>query len=258
MFDQKQLDWLLKTLGGLEEPLGVCYTDQQPTTGYGPRTGEDTKHDCLMKFIRLARTRHSSGWISKNQTGCPGSGVYAGFLLPPPDVVAQHVTTGLPGREGEHYLPEPASMYRFFTALNLSPPPADYCVFKPLSLFSEEEEILSVIFFVRGETLTGLVQLAYFSLDDHEAVVFPFGSGCASLLAWPFHYGKHGLDKAVVGGSDPSCRKYMGVDELSVAIPAATFRKMLAAAPESFLKGRTWTEVLKKIDKSRRVWAGQK
>lgn len=253
MFDQSAVEWLLRALGGIEEPLGVYFANQEPAGGLGYRGG--ARHSCLLKYVRLARARRVPGWVSRQEAGCVGGGVYMGFTWPPPDFIPQYVTTGLPGQEGERYLPGPASMHRFLDELGPRPAGGDYCVFKPLSQFQGGEEPLTVVFFARGEVLTGLAQLAYFSLDDHEAVAFPFGSGCANLLAWPLVYARRGLDRAVVGGADPSCRLYLEVDELTLAMTPKVFRRMLAAGPDSFLAGHTWADVLKKVAKSQKAWA---
>ncbi len=250
MVDRKKLDWMLDALGCEEKPLGLFFSEEQPT-GHGP---DGTKaHDCLMKYVRLARVRRVPGWISRHQPGCRGGAIYAGFTEPS-DAVARFVTTGVPGREGERYMPDPKSMWRFFEALDSQPASADYCVIKPLELFSTEEKPLAIIFFARGELLSGLCQLAFFALDDHQAVVFPFGSGCANIVSWPLHYARQGEDRAVVGGADPSCRPYMEPDELSFAVPASAFIKMLDAAPRSFLTGGTWATVRRKIEKSHKRW----
>lgn len=250
MFDKEKLSWLLQSLGYGEEPLGLTYTETKPE-GYG---SDGTKaHDCLMKYVRLARVRRTPGWISRQHPGCRGGAIYAGFAEPS-DAVARFVTTGFPGKEGERYMPDPSSMWRFFKDIDPRPAPGEYCVFKPLSQFSDEEEPLVVTFFARGEVLGGLCQLAFFALDDHHAVTFPFGSGCSNLLSWPLHYARLGEDRAVVGGADPSCRPYMETDELSFALPATSFAKMLDAAPRSFLSGGTWAAVRRKIEKSRARW----
>ena len=253
VFDREKLDWMLGALGCEEAPLGLFFTGKKPE-GHGPDSTRAP--DCLMKYIRLARVRREPGWISRQQPGCRGGAIYAGFAEPS-DAVARFVTTGFPGREGERYMPAPGSMSRFFKELDPRPAPADYCVVKPLDLFSDEEKPLSIIFFARGELLSGLCQLACFALDDHQAVAFPFGSGCANILSWPLHYARRGQERAVVGGADPSCRPYLETDELSFALPASSFMIMLDAAPHSFLAGGSWVSVRRKIEKSRARWKRQ-
>lgn len=253
IFDQARVEWLLEKLGGQEEPLGLFFSDRRPEGGLGPDC--DRPHDCVMKYVRLARTKKVPGWVSREKFGCQGVRSQAGFLLPPPEAMAAFVTSGFPGQEGERYLPEPASMHRFWAAQDLQPAPADYCVFKPLSQFKDGEEPLVVVFFARPEVLCGLIHLAYYALDDHAAVQLPFGPGCSGFIAWPLHYLHRGEDKAVLGGTDISCRPYLETDELSFAAPAPVFAKMLSKGPESFLSGHSWPKVEKKIALSRRTWS---
>lgn len=254
MLDKEKLDWLLKAFGDIEEPMGVYYADTPPANGY--TSGAKPGHNCILKQIRLARIKKDVAWFDgSTQPRCMGGWTYMGYTLPPSDNICMHVTTGLPGREGERYLPEPSSLRRMFNDVDIRPAPARYCIAKPLSLFAADEKPLFVIFFVRGEVLSGLCQLAWYVLDDHRAVEFPFGSGCANILAWPFHYLNRNRLKAVVGGADPSARPFMGVDEMTVTLSLQAFEIMLDKAPESFLSTHTWQTVLKKIAKSKTVWA---
>lgn len=245
---------LLELLGNMEEPVGIAYTANPPVDGLTP-TGNG--HECIINYVRKARTQKKPVFFSADVQGCRGGWVYLSFLLPPPDGIAEFVTTGGPGFEGERYLPAPASMHRYFSALDLQPAPAPYCVFQPFSLFSGDQHPDFVVFHCRGEALTGLCQLAYFSLDAHDAVVMPFGAGCSNLLAWPMFYRRHGIDKAVVGGVDPSCRPFMNVDELTFTVSYDVLQTMLDAAPQSFLHTKTWAGVLKRIERSDKQWCKQ-
>jgi hypothetical protein len=58
----------------------------------------------------------------------------------------------------------------------------------------------------------------------------------------------------VLGGWDPSARKFFKTDELSLTVPFGMFRQMLARHEESFLASSTWATVQKKIHRSRRTW----
>lgn len=251
MTGQTAIAHLLEMLGGIEEPLGVAFQDDKPVNGLTPVGG---KHACIINYMRQARAKKQPVWFAADTPGCIGGWVYMGFILPPPERIAHFVTTGLPGEEGERYMPGPESMHRLFAALDLQPVPARFCLIKPLGMFEKEEKPLLIVFHCRAEALTGLCQLAYFTFDDHEAVTMPFGAGCSNMFAWPLHYQRTGLRKAVVGGVDPSCRPFMKVDELSFTITAEMLEAMAEAAPRSFLNGKTWSAVLKKIEKSKKAW----
>ncbi len=247
----KNLPYLLELLGNLEEPLGIAYVDQPPANALTPSSGG---HACIINYARMARSKKTPVYFSAEVQGCRGGWAYLGFTLPPPAGIAEFVTTGWPGQEGERYMPAPESMHRFFEVMGLQPAPAPYCVIQPLSLFTPEQNPLFVIFNCRGEVLTGLCQLAYFTLDDHDAVALPFGAGCTNIISWPMYYKQRGIRKAVLGGVDPSCRPYMKVDELSFTVSAEVFAAMLEAAPRSFLPSKTWSGVRKKIEKSKKAW----
>lgn len=58
----------------------------------------------------------------------------------------------------------------------------------------------------------------------------------------------------MIGGWDPSCRKFLKTDELSFAAPLSLFKLMLERWQESFLTTPTWDLVKKKIARSARAW----
>ena len=251
MLDTSRLQNMFELLG-CEEPLGVFYAEKAPTDCLTPPP--DRGHACIINYLRMAFDRKTCVHFAADACTCMGGWVYLGYRLPAPERIVYFVTTGWEGGEGERYLPSPDSMRRFLRDIDVQLAPAPFCAARPLSQFAEGEEPLLVTFRCRGETLTGLSMLAGFALDDHNAVVMPFGSGCANIFAWPLHYRRMGRKKAVVGGSDPSCRPFMGVDELSFTVTADVLSAMQEAFPRSFLTGRTWTGVRKKIDRSRKVW----
>ena len=264
---------LLELLGHEESPFGIHYTDIKPE-GFGPPPGEiftrereETRqinwekafrHDfsCLIGNIRLARKKKKAAWISHEECGCPGGGFFSGIFRPYLESSAFFVSIGIPGTpfEGQHYMPSPEAMRAFMD--EAAPPPisGEYCVIKPLEQFTKEEPPLVVVFFARGEVLTGLHALTGYAAGTHNAVVSPFGAGCASIIAWPLAYQQRGVECAVLGGFDPSARKYMKPDELSFAIPLPLYGKMLDVLEMSALPRHTWEGVRKKVMRSRRTW----
>ena len=249
MLDNTRLQTMLDLLG-CEEPLGIAYAENAPTDSLTPAPG--TGHACIINYLRMARSRHVCVHFSSEVRTCMGGWVYLGYQLPAPERIVHFVTTGWQGGEGERYLPSPDSMRRFLKDIDIRPAPAPFCVAQPLSRWKEAPLLVS--FHCRGETLTGLAMLAGFALDDHEAVTMPFGSGCANIFAWPLHYRRKGLKRAVIGGADPSCRPFMKVDELSFTVTFDVLESMLEACPRSFLTGKTWAGVRRKIEKSAEAW----
>lgn len=264
----------LDHLGLSEEPLGAYYSDTKPEKAFGPKPGppisreledqgkldmqEVFKHfSCVMGNIWLARKKHCASYISSEEYGCVGGVFYCAMMKPNLRFIEHYVTTGFSGTpiHGERYLPSPEAMRKFLAQVDPRPAPAKYCIFKPLSLFEAGEEPEFVIFFARPEVLTGLVTHTTFTTGEVDCVATPFGAGCTNIIAWPLYYQAQGLDKAVLGGFDPSARKFMKTDELSFTVSWSLYQKMLAALPESmFSVPGSWAEVRKKVTRSAKAW----
>lgn len=262
---------LLSLLGHDEEPLGVYYTDEKPD-GPGPRPGQVLSVEaerrgeldqaalyknfsCVMAKVFNVRRQGKPTWLAADAYGCLGACFYAGFYKPALDSVVHYVSTGIPGvMEGERFLPSPERVRAWQDFLDPAPAPKKYCVIQPLSLFTEEEPPLAVIFFARGELLSPLLALTAFASDTPEAAVAPFGAGCANIIAWPLYYMARGEDKAVIGGNDVSCRSFYKPDELTLAIPLPLYRKMLAGMDESFLRTEVMDRVRRRIAQSETQW----
>jgi uncharacterized protein (DUF169 family) len=265
---------LLGHLGLSEEPFGVYYTDHKPENAFGPKPGPAISREleeqgrldmqevmksfsCVVGNVWLARKKHRAAFVSTEEYGCVGGAFYCSMMKPNLRFIEHYVTTGFPGTpiHGERYLPSPEAMRKFLATVDPREAPAKYCVFQPLSLFAGEQEPEFVIFFARPEALTGLFTHTAFTTGEVDSVAAPFGAGCTNLISWPLHYQRRGMEKAVLGGFDPSARKFMKTDELTFTVPWSLYGKMLAALPESmFNVGGAWKEVRKKVSRSARAW----
>jgi uncharacterized protein (DUF169 family) len=261
-------------LGAHEEPFGVHYTDTRPEKAFGPREGvplsreleEQGKLDmqevmktfsCVMGNIWLARKKRSAAFISSEEYGCPGGTYYCSMMKPHLRFIEHYVSTGFEGSplHGERYMPNPDAMRKFMLEVNPRKAPGKYCIFKPLSQFTDDEKPEFVIFFARPEVLSGLFTQAVFTTGDMECVVSPFGAGCTNMISWPLYYKEKGLEKAVIGGFDPSARKFMKTDELTFTVSLSFYERMLASLPESMFTHETdWSSVRKKVDRSAKAW----
>lgn len=261
-------------LGASEEPFGVHYSDAKPENAFGPKPGAPISREledqgkldmqevrktfsCVMGNVWLARKKRTAAFISTEEYGCFGGAYYCSMMKPHLRFIEHYVTKGFAGTplHGERYMPTPESMQGFLAKVDPRKAPAKYCVFKPLSLFSEGEEPEFVIFFARPEVLSGLFTHTVFTTGDLECVVSPFGAGCTNMLSWPLYYKERGEEKAVIGGFDPSARKFMKTDELTFTVPWGLYGKMLSALPESmFNVDGAWPAVRKKAERSARTW----
>ena len=269
---REEIPDFLEILGLREEPLGVYYTSAAPEEGFAPhqavlpdagleRRGEVDwdatfgNFSCVIGHLWRARKLGKPAYFDSSRFGCLGGAFYLGFLKPQLDTIAHYVSTGIPGiMEGECYLESPEVTRRFFETIDPRPAPAPVCVFQALSRFSADDTPEVVIFFARAETISGLNQLATFVTNDFEAVMSPFGAGCTNIVTWPLKYLEQGRLKAVLGGWDPSDRKFLKPDEITFAAPWEMFARMVHRWRESFLARDTWAMVRKKIALSHKTW----
>jgi uncharacterized protein (DUF169 family) len=269
---QNQLPALQDMLGLDEAPVGVFYTDKAPQDAYAPKPGElptrekemqgavdwqgvFSNFSCVLGNIWLARKKNKAAFISAERYGCPGGAFWSGFLKPQTETIIHYVSTGVPDRmQGEHYCDSPDTLRSIFDRVDPRPAPKPICVFKPLDRFGADEVPELVAFFARPEIISGLHQLAAYVTGDPEVVASPWSAACGSVVAWPLHYLQKGQTRAVIGGWDPSARKFFKTDELSFTVPYALFADMVERHPDSFLKTETWQTVRKKIQRSKKAW----
>lgn len=272
MNSDKSLRAFLEALDHPEEPMGMFYTDAEPENGYAPKPGQlpsveqearnevDWKtlwgdFSCVLGHIWLARKKQTAAYFDRERFGCLGGAFFLGYMKPQLNFIVHYVSTGIPGViEGERYLLSPEMTRKFYEDIDPRPAPKRFSVFKPISQFTEQEQPELVIFFARPEIISGLHQLAMFVTDDVEAVMSPFGSGCSAIVTWPLKYLQEGKRKAVIGGWDPSCRKFLKTDEITFTVPLQMYQLMLESWSDSFLTTNAWATVKKKIGRSRRAW----
>jgi len=107
-----------------------------------------------------------------------------------------------------------------------------------------------VVFFARPEVLSGLFTLANYDQSSPFGVICPMGSGCSSILLYPWLEQQKDEPKVVLGMFDPSARKCVTDDVLTMAFPMKRFEKIIGYMDESFLITPVWQTVLKKAKRS--------
>ena len=224
--DQGRIEGFLEAAGLDEEPLGMFYTDRQPETGFSPKPGALPSAEaeargaidwgslfadfsCVMGNIWRARRQKTAAYFSSAQFGCLGGAFYLGYLKPQLNFIAHYVSSGIPNQlEGEHYLESPAVTQDFFETIDPRPAPAAFCVFKPLSQFTESEQPEVVTFFARGEVLGGLNQLATFVTNDFEAVYSPLGRDAPTWSPGPCAICPKGSSRRSWAGGTPRTESF--------------------------------------------------
>ena len=73
------------------------------------------------------------------------------------------------------------------------------------------------------------------------------GSGCSSIVSYPYLEKDSPHPRAVIGMFDPSARPYVPEDVLSFSVPMTKLVTMIENMEESFLITDTWKKLRKRI-----------
>jgi len=233
-----------ESLGLIESPLGIYYTNNKPE-GVTPKEGIS---GCMIGLLQNARKKGNTVYFDKEHFGCPGGGYYMGFLEKARPDIEYFLSCGIPGEmEGERYIKTPELAREYFGKMKPRPAPASYCVFKPIQRFQDEEKPEVVVFFGSPDILSGLFTLTNYTLEITDAVNTPFGSGCSTILTYPLKEAEKAKPRSILGMFDVSARPMVEKDVLTLSMPYATFLKLLESFSGSFLQTESWKKVLQRI-----------
>lgn len=233
-----------------ESTLPICfyYTDDehqaQPVTPYPGM-------HCLIR--ELARVRGGESLVfASNAVGCAGGRYFLGFSQRLRPDFNYFLSCGIPGQlEGERYKASPELVAEQFKNDPPIPAPARYIVFKRWDRLAESDDPAVVVFFGTPDVMSGLFTLANFDESDSQAVIAPMGSGCASVVHYPYRELQSSHPRAVLGMFDVSARPWVAPGELTLAIPWPKFHRMVQEMDESFLITESWSKVRTRISRAR-------
>jgi hypothetical protein len=150
--------------------------------------------------------------------------------------------------EGERYHKTPEIALEVLKVQNKLKVKGKNLIFKRWDNLIETDDPELVIFFAKPDVLSGLFTLANFDQTEPNVTFSPFGSGCASIVNFPYIEKDSARPRAVVGMFDPSARLFVNSDLLTFSVPMVKFVKMIDYMDESFLITDAWKKVLKRID----------
>jgi len=108
---------------------------------------------------------------------------------------------------------------------------------------------LVIIFFASPDILAGLFTLANFDEPQPNGVIAPFGSGCSTLVDYPYKELQSSAPRAVLGMFDVSARPCVPSNVLTFAVPWPKFISMVDNMKESFLITKSWNKVKGRMKK---------
>jgi uncharacterized protein (DUF169 family) len=212
-------------------------------------TAKPTKgHRCVISDLAKVR-RGQSLALDVDSVGCPGGKRYLGFAADIMPDFEYFLSCGIPGRlEGERYKKTPEMVREYME--NHAPAlkvPGKYIVFKRWDKLDKADDPEIVICFARPDALAGLFTLASFDEAEQNMVIAPFGSGCASIVQYPYLEKDSQHPRGVLGMFDISARPFVPEDMLTFAAPMSKFVRMIDNMEESFLITPSWARVQQRI-----------
>jgi len=205
---------------------------------------------CVIGALVKVRNGRSLSFDA-DSIGCLGGRRYLGFAERLRPDFEYFLSCGIPGKmEGERYKKSPELVREMVKNWPTFRAPKPYAVFKRWDNLDKEDDPEVVIFFAQPDVLSGLFTLVNFDQSQPEGVFAPMGSGCSSIVSYPYLEKDRSHPRAVIGMFDPSARPYLPKDVLSFSVPITRFAAMIENMEESFLVTDTWKTLRKRIARS--------
>jgi uncharacterized protein (DUF169 family) len=236
-----------KFFGEAELPITFYYTNEE---GHAELVKPGTVSRCLIAALSLVREGRALCFDAES-IGCSGGQRYLGFRETQEPDIEYFLSCGIPGKvESARYKKTPEIAAE---AAKLEPPfkaPARFIVFKRWDLLNESDEPDVVIFVACPDVLSGLFTLANFEETELNPVFTPWGSGCSSIVQYPFLEKNSVRPRAVIGLFDVSARPHVPQNTLSFSVLMRKFERMVRNMEESFLTTDSWKAVHERIQRA--------
>jgi uncharacterized protein (DUF169 family) len=233
-----------KYFNNAELPITFYYSDKE---GLAELVKPGSVARCVIEALVEVRKGRSFSF-NANSVGCFGGRKYLGFVESIRPDFEYFLSCGIPGKmRGERYKKSPGLVKEIMKNWPNFKAPAPLIIFKRWDNLEKEDNPEVVIFFAQPDVLSGLFTLANFDESEPEGVFAPMGSGCSSVVSYPYLEKDSRHTRAVIGMFDPSARPYLPKDVLSFSVPMMKFVTMIENMEESFLITDTWKQLRKRI-----------
>ena len=233
-----------KYFPGASLPITFYYSDNPVKDESVKAPG---KANCIMCEI-AGVIKGKSVYFDKDSTICSGGKRYMGFSQSLNPNFNYFLSYGIAGElEGERYKKNPSIVTKSMKNSKTMKAPGKYIIFKRWDKLDENDEPLVVIFFAKPDVLSGLFTLSNYDEVMSDGVIAPFGSGCSSIVNYPYFELHSRYPRAVLGMFDVSARPYLPKDTLSFAVPFPKFKRMIDNMEESFLITGSWKKLQSRI-----------
>ena len=226
-----------KYFGDAGLPITFYYTDDE---GRAETVKPGTVHRCIIAALQEVRKGKSMSFPAE-AIGCFGGKRYLGFAQKVMPNFDYFLSCGIPDKlEGERYKKSPALVNQAMQHQQPFQAPGRYIVFKRWDKLDESDNPQVAIFFAEPDVLAGLFTLANFDQEEPNGVIAPFGSGCSTIVYYPYFQRESERPRAVIGMFDISARPFVQEKEISFSAPLAKFQTMVENMDESFLITKSW------------------
>lgn len=229
-------------------PIAYYYADQ-----VSEEDVNDTRHEgrCLICNLGRVTAGHTLVYDATSP-GCAGGKRYTGFTQKLRPEFEYFLSCGIPGKmEGERYKKTPELVKEYLAQHPPFVAPGTHLVFKRWDRLGAEEQPLAVIFLATPDVLSGLFTLANYDHNDPHGVVAPMGSGCSSIIDYPYQESKSDNPRCVLGMFDVSARPCVPQNTLTFTVPMKRFQQMVLNIDESFLITGSWNAVRNRLEPER-------
>lgn len=227
-----------------ELPVTFYYTDE---VGSVTLIKSGSVNRCVIGALSKVR-KGESLCLDADSIGCPGGKRYLGFNEEIMPDFKYFLSCGIPGKlEGERYKKSPELVEAVMKNWPVFKAPGKYMIFKRWDMLEEIDKPEVAIFFAQPDVLSGLFTLASFDEVESNGVFSPFGSGCSTVVQYPFLESGTDNPRAVIGMFDVSARPFVQQNVLTFSVPVSKFTRMIGNMEESFLITDSWKAVQKRI-----------
>jgi len=233
-----------KFFGKAELPITFYYTNEE---GHAELVKPGAVSRCVIAALSPVRKGRALCFEAES-IGCPDGQKFLGFRETFEPDTEYFASSGIPGKiEGERYIKTPEIAAEALKLMPSYKAPARFIVFKRWDSLNESDEPDVVIFFACPDALSGLFTLANFEETEPNDVFTPWGSGCSSIVTYPFLEKDSVRPRAVIGLFDVSPRRFIPENALSFSVPMRKFERMVRNMEESFLTTNSWKALQKRI-----------
>jgi hypothetical protein len=180
--------------------------------------------------------------------GCKGWRRYTGFSQSLRPKFEFFLSCGIAGEiEGERYKKSPDLVDSYLQSHPAFQAPGKFLVFKRWDKLSSNDSPFAAIFFASADVLSGLFVLANYDRSGPDGVISPMGSGCSTIVNYPYWEAQSDRPRCVLGMFDVTARPQVSSTLLTFTIPIKRLEQMVANMDESFLITPAWDLVRARI-----------